>query len=82
MHRLLTDEGVDERIVELLAEKRRIFSAFARQSETAASAPEAFDLSEAELARQVVAQERERLAGVAQASSPEPAHGLPLVGPS
>ena len=82
VHRLLTDEGVDERIVELLAEKRRIFSAFARQSETAASAPEAFDLSEAELARQVVAQERERLAGVAQASSPEPAHGLPLVGPS
>ena len=82
VHRLLTDEGVDERIVELLAEKRRIFSAFARQSETAASAPEAFDLSEAELARQVVAQERERLAGVAQASSPEPARGLPLVGPS
>lgn len=77
VHRLLTDRGVDERIVELLAEKRRIFSAFARQSETAASAPEAFDLSEAELARQVVAEERERLAGVAQVQSPEPARGVP-----
>lgn len=63
VHRLLTDQGVDTRIVDLLAVKRRVFDEFARASETARSTPEAFDLSEGELARQIVAEERQRLAG-------------------
>lgn len=63
VHRLLSDEGVDERITEILAEKRAVFDDFARVSELAHSAPEAFDITEAELARQVVAAERERLLG-------------------
>jgi len=61
VHRLLSEEGVDARIVELLAKKRALFDEFARHSETAASAPEAYDLSEAELARQIVDEERTRL---------------------
>ena len=62
VHRLLSEAGVDQRIVQMLVEKRRIFDEYARRSETAASAPEAYDLSEAELAREIVAQERQRLA--------------------
>lgn len=62
VHRLLSEDGVDRRITEILAEKRRLFDEFARVSDTAGSAPEAFDISETELAREVVAAERERLA--------------------
>src|SRR5664280_353156 len=62
VHRLLSEEGVDTRIVELLAEKRRLFDEFARRSETAASAPEAYDLSDGELARRILAEERRRAA--------------------
>lgn len=61
VHRLLSEVGVDERVTQILARKREIFDEFARTSDTAASAPEAFDVSEAELAREVIAAERERL---------------------
>ncbi|WBB90366.1 DEAD/DEAH box helicase [Verrucosispora sp. WMMC514] len=61
VHRLLSEEGVDQRITELLAGKRRIFDDFARVSDTADASPEAVDLSEAELVREVVAAERQRL---------------------
>jgi superfamily II DNA or RNA helicase len=61
VHRLLSEEGVDARVTQILARKRELFDEFARTSDTAASAPEAFDVSEAELAREVIAAERERL---------------------
>jgi ERCC4-related helicase len=61
VHRLLSEEGVDLRVTEILARKRELFENFARVSETADSAPEAFDVSEADLAREVIAAERERL---------------------
>lgn len=61
VHRLLSEDGVDQRILELLAGKRQLFDEFARVSDMADSAPEAVDLSEAELAREVVAAERRRL---------------------
>ena len=57
---MLSEQGVDERVTQILARKREIFDEFARTSETAASAPEAFDVTEAELAREVIAAERER----------------------
>lgn len=63
VHRLLSDEGVDSRIREILARKKELFESFARESETAHSAPEAFDVTEAELARDIIAAERERLFG-------------------
>lgn len=61
VHRLLSEEGVDQRIAEILARKSELFAEFARVSETAESAPEAFDISDAEVAREIVAAERERL---------------------
>lgn len=69
VHRLLSEEGVDQRITQILARKRELFNEFARVSATADSAPEAFDISEAELARDVVAAERERLFQQGRASS-------------
>ncbi|MEV5704494.1 DEAD/DEAH box helicase [Actinoallomurus sp. NPDC052274] len=62
VHRLLSEDSVDQRIVELLARKKRLFDNFARVSDLADSTPEAVDLSEAELVRQVIAAERQRLA--------------------
>ncbi|MBC9225937.1 ATP-dependent helicase [Aeromicrobium sp. 636] len=61
VHRLLSEDGVDRRITQILARKSELFADFARVSETADSAPEAFDISDAEIAREVVAAERERL---------------------
>ena len=61
VHRLLSEDGVDRRITEILARKRELFEEFARVSETADSAPEAIDISDAEIARDIVAAERERI---------------------
>jgi SNF2 family DNA or RNA helicase len=70
VHRLLSEEGVDQRITEILARKSQLFDDFARVSDTAGSAPEAFDVSEVQLAREVVAAERERLFANSQAAAP------------
>ena len=53
-----SEDAVDERIHELLAHKRQLFEEYAGTSVTADAAPEATD---AEIARQVIAAERERL---------------------
>jgi hypothetical protein len=63
VHRLLTENSVDERIRSILAGKRQLFDEFARDSVIAEQAPDAVDVTEAELARMVVAEERERLFG-------------------
>jgi len=58
VHRLLSEDTVDERIHDLLARKRELFREYAETSATADAAPEATD---AEIARQVLAAERQRL---------------------
>ena len=64
VHRLLTEEGVDRRITELLGEKTELFDLFARDSALAKGAPEAYDtMTESELTRQVISEERNRLFG-------------------
>jgi hypothetical protein len=76
VHRLLSEEGVDQRVTEILARKAGLFEEFARVSETAGIAPEAFDISEAELAKQIVEEERVRVLGgkvSAHTSTAEPA---------
>lgn len=60
-HRLLAEDGVDERIVELLSGKQRVFDAYVRESSVAAAAVAAVDVTEAGLAREVVAMEQARL---------------------
>ncbi|WP_460305287.1 DEAD/DEAH box helicase [Actinocorallia aurea] len=62
VHRLLAPDSVDERMLALLAVKDRVFDAYARRSDVADAAPEAVDLSDADLARTVVAEEQRRLA--------------------
>lgn len=60
-YRLLTVNSVDERIYEIVAPKRRSFDEFVRVSVIAEQAPDSIDISEGEIARKVVAAERERL---------------------
>jgi hypothetical protein len=61
VHRLLTDDSVDERMLEILGQKERLFDDFARDSTLADATPAAVDVSEVALARLVVAAEQERL---------------------
>lgn len=61
VHRLLSDEGVDVRVMQILEKKTAIFEEFAAISDSAQSAPEALDVSELELVREVVEEERRRL---------------------
>lgn len=61
VHRLLVEESVDERIVELLAAKQLLFDEYVRDSVLAEGAVQAVDVTEAQLAAQVVAAEQARL---------------------
>lgn len=62
VHRLLATNSADERLLELLARKGRLFDEYARRSDIAEASPEAVDISDGELSRQIVEMEQERLA--------------------
>jgi len=62
VHRLLTEDSVDQRMLEILDSKARLFDEYARRSEVSDTSPEAVDISEMTLTREVVAKEQERLA--------------------
>ncbi|MFD3486368.1 DEAD/DEAH box helicase [Streptomyces sp. NPDC058665] len=62
VHRLLTADSVDQRVLRLLGTKKRLFDAYARHSDVAESTPDAVDISEQSLARRIVAEEQERMA--------------------
>ncbi len=59
VHRLLTEDGPDQRILEILQQKRQLFDEYARHSEVARSSPDAVDV---DLAKAVIAEEQRRLA--------------------
>jgi superfamily II DNA or RNA helicase len=62
VHRLLCEDSVDQRVLELLAEKRQAFDEYARRSDMANTTPDAVDTgSETELRRRIVASEQKRL---------------------
>jgi superfamily II DNA or RNA helicase len=62
VHRLLCEDSVDQRILELLAGKREAFDEYARRSDMAKATPDALDTgSETELRHAIVAAERTRL---------------------
>lgn len=61
VHRLLSEQSVDERMVEILGQKKRTFEDFAAISEMAEQSPEATDVSEVDLVRRVVEAEQKRL---------------------
>jgi superfamily II DNA or RNA helicase len=69
VHRLLIEDSVDQRMLELLGSKAQLFDAYVRHSAIAQAAPGAVDVSEVQLARTIVTQEQQRLAG----SEPQPA---------
>ncbi len=62
VHRLLCEDSVDQRILELLADKREAFDEYARRSDMAKATPDAVEAgSETELRHAIVAAERTRL---------------------
>ncbi|MFJ6137258.1 DEAD/DEAH box helicase [Kitasatospora sp. NPDC092286] len=62
VHRLLATDSVDQRMVEILRAKSRLFDEYARRSDVAESTPEAVDISEQSLAALIVEEEQLRLA--------------------
>ncbi|WP_326656313.1 DEAD/DEAH box helicase [Streptomyces sp. NBC_00385] len=72
VHRLLATDSVDQRMLDILARKERLFDAYARRSDVAETTPDAVDVSDGSLARRIVEEEQRRLAAVADAASPEP----------
>ena len=62
VHRLLCEDSVDQRVLELLAGKREAFDEYARRSDMANATPDAVDTgSETVLRHAIVAAERTRL---------------------
>ncbi|MFD8698945.1 DEAD/DEAH box helicase [Kitasatospora purpeofusca] len=64
VHRLLVADSVDQRMLEMLRAKERLFDDYARRSEVAESTPEAVDVSEQSLAVRIVEEEQLRLAAL------------------
>ncbi|MGX1544368.1 DEAD/DEAH box helicase [Streptomyces adustus] len=72
VHRLLATRGVDERMVEILKNKTRLFDAYARRSAVAESTPDAVDVSDTAMARQIVEEEQARLGTARKESAGHP----------
>ena len=72
VHRILGDDSVDERMLQILQEKDAVFAAYVRDSAVSEAAPEAIDVSERNLAARIVAEEQRRLASGPQDAPPEP----------
>lgn len=56
VHRLLTEESVDQRMLEILATKAALFDEYARRSELKDSSPDAVDISDLEATRKASTQ--------------------------
>lgn len=64
VHRLLVEQSVDQRMMEILGSKSALFEEFARQSEITDASPSAVDVdapSETSLSATILAEEQERL---------------------
>lgn len=60
VHRLLTENSIDERMIEMLGTKQQIFNTYARESDVANSSLQAKDITERSLIDKIVADEQER----------------------
>ncbi len=56
VHRLLAEDSVDQRMLEVLAGKKSLFDEFVRRSAVKDASPEAVDVSDLKTAREVVSQ--------------------------
>ena len=82
VHRLLAEDSVDQRMLEILADKATLFNEYVRRSDLKDATPDAVDVSgvnatrdvasQAELERRIVATEQRRLGIVAQDERPTP----------
>lgn len=70
VHRILAEDTVDERMLEILTGKQQLFDTYVRRSEIAEASPDATDPNDAGLATRVVQLEQARLAGP-QSTSPQ-----------
>lgn len=66
VYRLLTDDSVDERLMEVLGNKQDLFDQYAKDSLIGETAPQAKDISEKSVMKQIVQMERERLLGTVE----------------
>jgi superfamily II DNA or RNA helicase len=80
VHRLVTTDSVDERMLEILEQKAELFERFAAVSEVAQAAPEATDVNAAKLMRDVMAAEQQKWASghVGGATARPPTSNLPV----
>jgi superfamily II DNA or RNA helicase len=62
VHRLLTEDSVDQRMLEILGAKQQLFDEYAAKSDLATATPDAVDITETELAKTIIAAEQERIA--------------------
>lgn len=62
VHRLVTTDSLDERMLAILEQKAELFEKFAATSEVAQAAPEATDVNAAKLMRDVMAAEQQKWA--------------------
>jgi superfamily II DNA or RNA helicase len=74
VHRLLIEDSVDQRLLEILDSKTQLFDAYVRHSAIAEASPGAVDVSEVQLARMIIAQEQRRFG----AATPPPAPAATL----
>ncbi|NUW42195.1 DEAD/DEAH box helicase [Nonomuraea rhodomycinica] len=72
VHRLLSVDAVDQRMLDILGTKAELFDAYARRSDLAESTADAVDISEQSLARQIVEEEQRRLALTGRPEQPDP----------
>ena len=61
VHRLVTENAVDEKLMEAVRAKTETFDTYVRQSAVADASPEAKDRSQHQIAANIIAAERERL---------------------
>jgi superfamily II DNA or RNA helicase len=80
VHRLVTEDSVDERMLEILEQKAELIEKFVDTSELAQAAPSATDVNETQLIRDVMSREQRRQAETIMAdrtSRPNPAATAP-----
>ncbi len=81
VHRLLTAGAVDERLLQILAQKARLFDQYARRSELAESSPGAVDATQIQIIAEVMRAEQDELLGPGAGGRPGAVPGAPSPGP-
>ena len=69
VHRLLSDEGIDPRIIDLLGEKTKIFDEYARESATKDADRDAVESAEITIEKHLMAEEKVRVLGASRATT-------------